>query len=152
MSLPARARSIVLPIATLGELLAYGFEVQVWCPRCHQFRRPTIPAEKLSRRFAGTRFRCRCGAPGYPSFRPGPHARKGQGDTITDLYCPHCLPPWEMLDVRLDQPPWLSVTLGKDFACPGCRRPILMHRRKEPPTAAAFAPWEHLSPKTGPKS
>ena len=44
---------------------------------------------------------------------------------IGDLYCNHCLPPWEMPDVRLDQPPWSSVTLGKgqSFACPGCRRP-----------------------------
>ena len=58
MSLPARARSVVLPIATLGDLLAHGFEVHVWCPRCHEFRRPTIPAEKLPKRFAGARFRC----------------------------------------------------------------------------------------------
>jgi hypothetical protein len=136
-----------LPIATLGELLAYGFEVHVWCPRCHTMRRATIPAEKLRTRFAGAGFRCWCGAPGYPSFRPGPYASKGQGDTIIDLYCPHCLPPWEMRDVRLDQPPWSTVTLerGQGFTCPTCRRPILMHTRKEPPTAAAFAPWEHLS-------
>jgi hypothetical protein len=53
MSASAKARSVVLPIATLGEVLVHGFEVHVWCPRCHQFRRPTIPAEKLTRRFAG---------------------------------------------------------------------------------------------------
>ena len=140
MSSPARARSVVLPIATLGELLAIGFEVHVWCPRCHQFRQPTIPTERLSRRFAGARFRCNCGAPGYPSFRPGPHAAARQGDTIIDLYCPRCLAPWEMLDVRLELPPWSSVTLRKNqsFACPGCRRPLLMHTRKEPPTSAAL--------------
>jgi transposase-like protein len=140
MSLPARARTVVLPIATLGEVLVHGFEVHVWCPRCHQFRRPTIPAERLSHRFAGARFRCRCGAPGYPSFRPGPHAEKRQGDMITDLYCPHCLPPWEMLDVRL------GFEQGQSWTCPGCRRPILMHTRKEPASAAPFSPWEHLSP------
>ena len=85
MSLPARARSVVvLPVATLGELLAHGFEVHVWCPRCHEFRQPTIPAAKLRRRFAGFRFRCHCGAPGYPSFRPGPNAPKRQDDAITD--------------------------------------------------------------------
>jgi hypothetical protein len=124
-----RARAVVLPLATLGELLAYGFEVHVWCPRCHQWGGPTIPAERLRDRIAGTRFRCRCGAPGYPSFRSSPHAPKGRGDTITDLYCPHCLPPWEMRDVRLDQPPWSTVEL-----------------EREPPTATPFAPWEHVSP------
>jgi len=69
MSLPARARSVVLPVATLGELLDYGFEVHVWRPRCHQFRRALIPAAWLRRRFACARFRCHCGAPGYLSFR-----------------------------------------------------------------------------------
>jgi hypothetical protein len=76
MSSPARARSVALPIATLGELLAHDFEIHVWCPRCHEFRRPTIPAERLRHKFAGARFRCRCGAPHYPSFRPGPHTRE----------------------------------------------------------------------------
>jgi hypothetical protein len=64
--------------------------------------------------------------------------RASKGDQITDLYCPHCLPPWEMLDVRIEQ--------GEGWTCPGCRRLILMHTRKEPPTAATFAPWEHASP------
>src|SRR5260370_5581232 len=108
-----KAARVVLPIATLGELLAQGLEVHVWCPRCHKWGRPTIPAERLRNRFAGARFRCRCGAPGYPFLRPGPNAPKQPGDMIGDLYCNHCLPPWEMPDVRLDQPPWSSVTLGK---------------------------------------
>ena len=96
--------------------------------------------EKLKRRFAGAQFRCsRCQASGYPSLRPGPGAAQRQGDTIIDLYCPHCLPPWEMIDARLEQ--------GQAFACPGCRRPLLMHTRKEPPTAAAFSLWSHLTPK-----
>ena len=138
MSSPARARSVVLPIATLGELLAHGFEVHVWCPRCHQWGQPTIPAEKLRKRFAGARFRCRCGAPGFPSFRPSRHAVGRQGDMITDLYCPHCLPPWEMLDARLDQ--------GQSWTCPNCRRLLLMHTRKERPTAARSSSWSHLSP------
>ena len=146
MSLPARARSVVLPIATFGELAAHGFEIHVWCPRCHQFRRAVIPAERLSSRFAGARFRCRCEAPGYPSFRPGPYAHNGQGDTITDLYCPRCVPPWEMRDIRLGQVAWFTVPLvvGVRYLCPGCRRPILMHTRKEPPTATGIAPWAHL--------
>jgi hypothetical protein len=136
------ARIVPLPVATFAELDAFGLEVHVWCPRCHTWGRPTIPAEKLRRRFAGVSFRCSaCKAPGYPSFRPGPHAPNRQGDTITDLYCPRCLPTWEMLDVRFDQ--------TQSWACPGCRRPLLMHTRKEPPTAAPFAPWEHLSPGTG---
>jgi hypothetical protein len=148
-----KARAVLLPIATLGELLSHGFEAEVWCPRCHTMRRPAIPAEKLRRNFAGARFRCRCGALGYPSFQPGPCAHKGQGDTLTDLYCSHCLPPWEIRDVRLARPPWSSVTLGKgqSFACPGCRRLILMHTRQEPPSAAPFAPWSHLSPISGRK-
>jgi hypothetical protein len=137
MSAHARARSVILPIATLSELLACGFEVHVWCPRCHRWGQPTISAERLGRRFAGARFRCPCGAPGYPSYRPGPSAANRRGDTIMDLYCPRCLPPWEMLDVRLDQ--------GQCWACPGCHRLLLMHTRKEPPSAAPFAPWSHLS-------
>jgi hypothetical protein len=150
MSASAKAQFVVLPLTTLGELLAHGFEVHVWCPRCHTMRRPTVPAERLRSRFAGARFRCRCGAPGYPSFRPGQNALKAKGDTITDLYCGHCLPPWEIRDVRVDQPPWLGVPLqkGQSYACSGCRRPILMHTRTEPPTAAAFSPWSHLAPKS----
>ena len=145
MSLPPRAPSVVLPFATFGDLLAHGLEMHVWCPRCHTWGRPIITAEGLLRRFAGSRFRCQaCKAPGYPSFRPGPNALPRQGDTITDLYCPLCLPPWEMLNLRLDQ--------GQNWRCPGCRRPLLMHTRKEPPTAAAFAPWEHLSASAKPKS
>jgi hypothetical protein len=129
MSSPARARAVVLPIATLGELLAHGFEVHVWCPRCHIWRQPTIPAERLRRRFTGARFRCQCGAPGYPSIRPGPYAFKRKGDTIADLYCPYCLPPWEMRDVCFDQPPWSSVPADARLLCPGCRRTVLMHVR-----------------------
>jgi len=106
-------RHVPLPVTTFADLAAFGFEVHVWCPRCHKWGRPTIPAERLRTRFAGAGFRCGCGAPGYPSFRPGPHAPKGRGDMIADLYCPHCLPPWEMRDIRLDQPPWSSVTLEK---------------------------------------
>ena len=88
-------------------------------------RRTTIPADKLRSRFAGRRFRRRCGAPGYPSIRPGPTVPKG-GDTIVDLYCPHCLPPWEMRDARLDGPPWTSAPLagGQQYAGPGCRRRV----------------------------
>jgi hypothetical protein len=132
-------RHVPLPLTTLGELLTHGLEVHVWCPRCHPWGRPVIPAEKLRSRFAGARFRCHCGAPGYPSFRRGPHAAKRQGDTITDLYCPSCLPPWEMPDARLEQ--------GQSWTCPGCRRLVLMHTRTEPPSAAPFAPWVHLSPR-----
>ena len=141
------AQYVSLPFTTLGELLAHGFEVHVWCPRCHTMRRPTTPAEKLRRHFAGARFRCRCGALGYPSFQPGLYAPKGPGDTFTDLYCSHCVPPWEIRDVRLDRPPWSSVMLGmrQAFACPGCRHPVLMHTLKEP-TTATFAPWSHLAP------
>jgi hypothetical protein len=106
---------VPLPLTTLGDLLANGLEVHVWCPRCHIWRQPIIPAERIRSRFTGARFRCECSAPGYPSFRPGLHAAKRQWDTITDLYCPRCLPPWEMLDVRFEQ--------GQSWTCLGCRRP-----------------------------
>ena len=87
MSLPSKARSTVLPIATLGELLAHGFEVHVWCPRCHEFRRPTIPAARLRKRFAGARFRYQaCKAPGYPSFRPECVAAPGRYDHWSVLW------------------------------------------------------------------
>ena len=62
------ARHVPLPFSTFGELLSFGLEIHIWCPRCHEMRRLTLPAEKLCSRFAGKRFRCRCGAPGYPSF------------------------------------------------------------------------------------
>jgi hypothetical protein len=142
------ARYVPLPLMTLGDLLAHGLEIHVWCPRCHKWGHPTIPAERLSRRFAGARFRCGCGAPGYPSFRSGPGTAPRLGETITDLSCPHCVPPWEMPDARFNQPPWSNTPLvdGQIYTCPGCRRPILMHTRKERPTAAPFAPWSHLSP------
>jgi len=138
---------VPLPFTTFGDLLTFGLEIQVWCCRCHTMRRAIIPAEQLRACFAGKRFRCRCGVPGYPSIRPDPRASKG-GDTVTDLYCGHCLPPWEMRDVRLDRAPWSDAPLdkGQSYRCPGCRRPVLMHTRRERPTAAAFAPWEHLSP------
>jgi hypothetical protein len=125
------ARYVPLPFTTFGELLSFGLEIHVWCLRCHTMRRPTLPASKLRTCFAGKRFRCRCSAPGYPSFRPGPYAFKRKGDTIADLYCPHCLPPWEMRDVCFEQPPWSEVPLrkGQAFSCPGCRRPVLMHVR-----------------------
>ena len=124
-------RHVPLPFSTFGELLSFGLEIHVWCPRCHAMRQATIPAEKLRSRFAGKRFRCRCGAPGYPSIRPGPYAFKRKGDTIADLYCPHCLPPWEMRDICFKRPPWSDVPLrkGQGFSCPGCRRPVLMHVR-----------------------
>ena len=48
-----------------GRAAGHGFEVHVWCSRCHPWGCPTIPAERLGRRFAGTRFRYPCGAPGY---------------------------------------------------------------------------------------
>ena len=122
-------RHVPLPFTTFGELLSFGLEIHVRCPRCHEMRRPTLPASKLRTRFAGKRFRCHCGAPGYPSFRPGPYAYKRTGDTIADLYCPYCLPPWEMRDVCFEQPPWSSVPDNARLLCPGCRRPVLMHVR-----------------------
>jgi hypothetical protein len=94
-------------------------------------------------------------APALPSWVERGKRERLNGYSVRRLRCSKVDEPlggskswWEMLDVRLDQQPWSSVTLGKgeSFVCPGCRRPILMHTRKEPPSAAAFAPWEHLSP------
>src|SRR5262249_43935782 len=38
-----------LPFTTLGDLLAHGLEVHVWCPRCHQMRPVQIPPDRLGR-------------------------------------------------------------------------------------------------------
>jgi hypothetical protein len=81
MSLPARARSILLPLVTLGEVLAHGYEVHVWCPRCHTVLRATVPAEKLRTKFAGSRFRCGRGA---PDVRPFVRARTRPKDRATE--------------------------------------------------------------------
>ena len=57
--IPKRApRLVPLPVATFADLAAAGLEVQVWCLRCHTPRKVEIPADRLSRRFAGARFRC----------------------------------------------------------------------------------------------
>jgi hypothetical protein len=123
-------RHLPLPVATFADLATFGLAVHVWCLRCHTMRSVEIPADRLSRRFTDTRFRCQaCGAPGYPSFRSSVSA--DDGGPITDLYCGKCLPPWEMRNLRLDLPPWSAFTLGSGqvFARPGCRRPVLMHVR-----------------------
>src|SRR5262245_50349063 len=119
---------VPLPFTTFGELLSFGLEIHVWCHaviRCagQRYRPRSCP------RLAGKRFRCRCGDPGDPSIRPGPYAFKRKGDTIADLYCSRCLPPWEMRDVCFEQPPWSSVPANARLLCPGCRRPVLMHVR-----------------------
>ena len=83
----------------------------------HSLRRQTVPLPLRCSRLS--------------IISTGPYAFKRKGDTIADLYCPHCLPPWEMRDVCFDQPPWSDVPLrkGQGFSCPGCRRPVLMHVR-----------------------
>jgi hypothetical protein len=34
---------------------------------------------------------------------------------LTDLYCPHCLPPWKMLDARFEQSQgWITSVVHPD--------------------------------------
>jgi hypothetical protein len=67
-----------------------------------------------------------CRAPGQLSIRPTDGAESIVGQQYADLSCGHCVPPWEICDVRLDQPPWSA---GVGFKCPGCRRPVMMASR-----------------------
>jgi hypothetical protein len=141
-----RSASVPLPFRTFGEILAHGLEVEVWCTRCKSWGRADL-AGRHGQRFAGARFRCKCGGFGCPSISPAAPVPFAPGDMITDLYCSGCVPPWEMRDMRLDRPPWSTVSA---FLCPGCRRRVQMHQR----AAVASGPtmsqaWLHLSPHAG---
>src|SRR5258707_3940457 len=107
------ARYTPLPLRTFGDIVAHGLEVQV--------------SGRQGQRFAGARFRCRCGGFGCPSIRPPVPVQFAPGDMIADLYCGGCVPPWEIRDVRLDPPPW--STLSRDaFLFPRCLGPGLLYQ------------------------
>jgi hypothetical protein len=135
-----------LPFTTFGEILAHGLAVHVWCAQCKNWGRANLSGRD-AQRFAGARFRCGCGGFGHPSIRPATPTQATAGDTITDLYCGRCVPPWEMRDVRLDRPPWSGVAAGGGrFLCPGCRRQVLMSQRTVEAGRPVTAMWPHLRP------
>jgi hypothetical protein len=56
-------------------------------------------------------------------------------------------------DTEIDGAKWHAVVeFSDETRWPMHPSSILTHIWKETPTAAAFAPWGHLSPKTGSKS
>jgi hypothetical protein len=129
------ARCVPLPFRTFAELLAKGLEVHVYCAGCRGFRRAEIKPEHLDRCFAGARFRCPCGAPGHPSFRPpGELITPGSAIEHVDLYCGRCVPPWEIRDVRLEMPPWSTAPLGRGerYRCPSRGRLVAMLAQGQP--------------------
>ena len=127
-----RRTAAPLPFTTFGEIAALGFKAQVYCIGCKQWGQIDATDPRWCyRRFAGARLRCTrtrydgaaCRSPGQLSIGPADGAEPIVGQQYTDPSCSHCVPPWEIRDVRLDQPPWSA---GERFKCPGCRRPVMM--------------------------
>ena len=122
-----------LPFTTFGEIAALGLAVHVWCLRCKSTT--TIDAADprwAHRGFAGARFRCTrvdwqgkaCGAVGAPSIEPPAAGRVPLNSAIRRafLMCVKCVPPWQIVDVRMDLPPWAGLLGDGDrFLCPYCR-------------------------------
>lgn len=65
---------------------------------------------------------------------PGDLIKPGSAIERVDLYCGHCVPPWEVRDVRLELPPWSTAPLprGERYLCPGCERPVDMLAQCQP--------------------
>ena len=130
-----RQTAAPLPFTTFGEIAALGFLAQVYCIGCkHWGQIDAADPRWANRRFAGARLRCTRTrydgsprrAPGQLSIRSAAKTDPVVGQQYADLSCGHCVPPWEIRDVRLDQPRWSA---GVGFKCPGCRRPVMMASR-----------------------
>jgi len=123
---------------TLGDLLVRGLEFHVWCLAATHGRVPSF-------RHRGFAVASRALASAAALAKLPAIHRSGQALCIEATERHHLgsvLPsmPAALGDARR------SARAGQNWTCPGCRRPLLMHTRKEPPSAAPFAPWSHLSP------
>ena len=121
---------------TFGEIAALGLEARAWCPSCKSWGRVDASDPRWAgRRFAGARLRCQkrrydavpCGGFGHLSIAPAERINPASAIESVHLACGRCVPSWEILDVRLDLPPWSTISLGKGdrFCCPGCRRVVM---------------------------
>src|SRR5215831_5516855 len=120
-----------LPFTTFAEIAALQLEAHVYCSRCYALRQIDPSADHVRDRcFAGTRFRCmRCDTPGPLQIRPAELLLVGGAITLAFRWCKHCLPPWEISYIPIDQPPWNAVIAGKGerFQCPGCGGSVAWH-------------------------
>jgi hypothetical protein len=122
------AKSVPLPFTTFGDIAALGLEARAWCSSCKSWGCIDTSDPRWSgRRFAGTRLRCQkrrydgapCGGLGHLSIAPVERINPASAIECVHLTCGRCVPSWEILDVRLDLPPWSAITLGKGdrFCC-----------------------------------
>jgi hypothetical protein len=129
-----------LPFTTFSEIAALQLEAHVYCSRCYPLRRIDPSASHVRDRcFAGTRFRCRrCDTTGQLQIGPAELLPVGGAITLAFLWCKHCLPPWEINYIPIDQPPWNAVKAGKGerFQCPGWGGCVawLLHGKSWKPT------------------
>ena len=132
------ARRVSLPLTTFGDIAALGLEARAWCSSCKSWGRVDASDPRWAgRRFAGARLRCQkrrydgvpCGGFGHLSIVPAERINPASAIERVHLACGRCVPSWEILDVRLDLPPWSAITLGKGdrFCCPGCRGVVMWH-------------------------
>ena len=136
-----------LPFETFSEIAALGLEVHVWCTSCHAHRIVPLSPAHAERRFAGARFRCTrqvqlysavsphdCNGLGRLSIEPAQRINPASSVHRVHLWCMNCRPAWQIVDVRLDQPPWSEVPLGRgdQFQCPACGRAVGMDHQGGP--------------------
>ena len=123
-------RLVPLAVSTFGEIAALGLEVHVWCQRCKQERPVPLNSPALyARVLAGSHFRCTrtlwdgsiCNGAGCAAIRPATLLPGGQDDSMANIYCDRCVPPWRALQVDPKREPW-RVTPGHVLVCPGCRQ------------------------------
>ena len=140
----ANFQLVPFPIVRFGDIARLGFCLQVWCCTCKSFHflDPAQPA-LAQRAFVGARFRCRrCGGGvGHPSVVPPVRIVPGSVTAYADLFCPRCVPPWEVREVQFDRPPWLALDLKAErYACPGCGRAVqwVWHGGAGVPFTASF--------------
>jgi hypothetical protein len=114
-----------LPFTTFGEITALGLKATVYCAGCYEHRLIDVMAGHLRDRcFATTRFRCtkirytgdRCGCPGSVEIEPTVALPVGGNYHVAFLTCTRCVPPWQINQVPIDQPPWSVVNRARDDA------------------------------------
>jgi hypothetical protein len=113
-----------LPFKTIGDVVAHGLELHVYCPSCYSTRQPANLDRWADRCFATARFRCsgtrHTGTPrqgtGMPVIRPAKLLPVGGPVTLAFLTCPRCI--WEINQVQLHKPPWSGSK--QPYRCPGC--------------------------------
>src|SRR5262249_7603677 len=91
--------------------------------------------------------------PGPLQIRPAELLLVGGAITLAFRWCKHCLPPWEISYIPIDQPPWNAVIAGKGerFQCPGCGGRVAwhMHGKSWEPTASVHHPFHNQGASTG---